>query len=160
MTAPPTRASRVWSTASPVTTATDAELAAATERTCMPTQAACPTWLSQTLVAMPTSLGPDPPRLPIMSQAIQATQIQSLTLMESTCTTMRWRGTITSILPTTQPQQLIPATKRTVTMVTMKWTGCHRTHMPHCDLLGTTGRCPAAMSRLARTSRRLWWQNT
>lgn len=120
MTAPPTQASPVWSTAFPVTTPTDAELAAATEKICMPTQAACPTWLSQTPVAMPTSLGPDPLQPPTTSQAIQATQNQSLTLMESTCTTMRWRDTITSILPTTQPQQLITATKCTVTMVTTK----------------------------------------
>lgn len=117
--APPTQASPVWSTASPVTTPTDAELAAAPEKTYMPTQVACPTWPSLTPVAMPTSLEPDPLQPLTTSQAIQATQNQSLILMESTCTTMRWRDTTPSILHTTQTQ-LITAMTCTVTMVTTK----------------------------------------
>lgn len=159
---PPTQASLAWSTASPGTTPIDTELAAAPEKTYMPTRVACPTWLSQNPDAMPISLGPDPLPPPTTSQAIQATQNQILTLVESTCMTMRWRDTTLSILRTTQAQlisQLIMAMTCTVTMVTTKLMECHSTHMPRCGRQGAA-KCPAATSRSARICRRLWWQNT
>lgn len=119
-TAPPTQAIQAWSTASPVTTPTGVELAAATEKTCMPTQAACPIWLSQTLAATPTSLEPDPLQQPTMSQDIPATQNQMLTPMEPTCTTMRWRDTTMSILPTIQHKHHITATTYVISTITMR----------------------------------------
>lgn len=120
MTAPPTQAIPVWSTASPVTTPTNVELAVATEKTCMPTQAACPIWLSQTLGATPTSLEPDPLQQPTMSQDIPATQNQMLTQMEPTCTTMRLRDTTASILPITQLKHHITATTYVISTITTR----------------------------------------
>lgn len=157
-TALPTPVSPALSTAPPGTTHTDTGPAAATERTCMPTRAACPTWLRQTPVAMPTSLGDIQPPPPTMSRATQRTQTRTLTQTGFSCTKMRWRVTTVSAPPTIHPQQRITAATCTLTTATMNSTAWRTTRTPRCDR-PETARLPAATSRSARRFRRLWWQN-
>lgn len=148
-----TQASPVWNAVFQATTTIDAELGVATEETCTPILGVCPTWLSQTPIATPISHEADRLPQPTTSQDIPATSAQSHTLTESTCTIMRWRAIIMSIL--------IPTSNRIITanMVMMRWMAFHIILTPHCDRQGTA-TCPAATNKPPRVCRRLWWLST